>query len=127
MAKVRLSEVSTVPTPAVGSVSLFAKTDKKFWFKNSDGDEHEILSDASPGVHGYQVEIINLSPTDILNKSITLGMAPDYPERTLLQIEGAGPTIYNVDFEVVGDSLSWNGKRLDGLLDDTDIVQIIYM
>ena len=68
---------------------------------------------------------IELNATDISNKYVTLNSTPTEPEKTTLSIVGGVSQDYGLDFEVIGNTLSWNGLTLDGELEIGDILVIV--
>ena len=69
---------------------------------------------------------ITLTATDISNKYVTLSDIPTEPNKTTLSIVGGVPQTYGIDFEVVGNQLSWNGLALDGELEAGDVLIIAF-
>jgi hypothetical protein len=78
------------------------------------------------GFNGYYVEQFLLNEEMVLEKSITLSNAPTHPNRTLVFVDGAGPTFIGLDFFVIGNRVSWDLMRLDGVLDANDRLQVVY-
>ena len=126
MARIRLGKIAADTAPPSGQVSVFAKTDDNLYVKLATGDEFQLVNSGTPGALGYSVEQLEITPTQALNKEITLADVPNFPQKTLLYIDGGAAAFYNLDFEVTGDVLSWSGKRLDGLLTSGDLVRIVY-
>lgn len=71
------------------------------------------------------LEPIELTATDISNKFITLPNTPTDPDKTQLFIIGGTTALYGEDFTVSGNSLSWNGLGLDGLLSEFDQLVVL--
>lgn len=126
MGRIRLGKVASETAPPAGQVTFFAKSDDNLYVKLATGDEFQLINSGTPGALGYSVEQIEIDSTQELNKQITLSLTPSFPEKTLLYIDGGAPAFYTLDFEVTGDVLSWSGKRLDGLLEQGDLVRIVY-
>lgn len=126
MARIRLGQIATESAPPAGQISFYAKTDDNLYFQTGSGDEYQLLNSGTPGVGGYKVEQHLVDLGQLVSKEIELSEIPTHPTMTLVQIEGAGPTFYGVDFTVSGNVLTWNSLRLDGLLGLNDRVQIIY-
>ena len=128
MAKIRLATVTTETSPPAGQLAVYAKTiDQSLYLREPSGTERVILDGSSPGAFGYRVENFTLSAGQAASKSITLSTAPTFPTKTLLQVDGAGASFYGLDFEVSGAVVSWNGLRLDGLLESGDVVQVVFI
>lgn len=76
---------------------------------------------------GANVETFVLSGTDLSNKFITLLSEPLFPNSVTLVPYGGIPQRNGIDFEVIGDQVSWDGKGLDGnFLEVNDILIIQY-
>lgn len=76
---------------------------------------------------GANVETFVLDATDLSNKFITLLNEPLFPNSVTLVPDGGIPQRNGIDFEVIGDQISWNGKGLDGnFLELNDILIIQY-
>jgi hypothetical protein len=73
-----------------------------------------------------QTEIFTLSALDISNKFLSLSTEPQSGECVSLFPVGGLMQVNGVDFDVVGNVLSWNGLGLDGFLEENDIVVIKY-
>lgn len=113
------------PSPPVGQVSFYSKIDKSLYFQTEDGNEYKILDSSQP--ISYEIEYITVTLLDFVNKSITLNATPNFPDRTLLTVEGGPPQFYNLDYAVVGSSVTWDLLGLDGLIEVGDIIQVIYV
>lgn len=75
----------------------------------------------------YSVEYRTLTAQEELDKQIQLAVTPTEPNRTLLDIlEGGGTATLGVDFDVIGDILSWAGGPLDGLLTEGDQIRVVF-
>jgi hypothetical protein len=62
---------------------------------------------------GNTREIFTLNQTNLDNKYVTLSSSPLFPDTVTLTPSGGIPQINGVDFEVIGDQLSWDGLGLD--------------
>lgn len=60
---------------------------------------------------------ITLLESDIQNKKVILDPAPLYPANVNLIPYGGIPQANGIDFEVVGNELTWNGLGLDNFLE----------
>jgi len=127
MARIILATIPTTDTPNPGQVSIYAKGDKKLYFKDDLGDEHLLLYGGATTGAEYKVEYVELSLGDIISKEIELSEAPTQPERTLVDVfHGGGPMRFGIDFTVSGTTLSWSGGRFDTVLEAEDELRIIY-
>jgi hypothetical protein len=74
----------------------------------------------------FIVNKITLTPTNILNKNVTLSQPPITPSQVSLEVIGGPEQNYGTDFTVSGMTLSWSGLFLDGVLVAGDILNIYY-
>lgn len=72
------------------------------------------------------VEYRTLSSGEAASKSIVLLSVPYLSSYTVLDILGGTSQQYSVDYSVTGNTLSWNGLALDGLLSAGDTLRVIY-
>jgi len=126
MARIRLGTVASETDPPTGQVSFYAKNDENLYLRRADGNEFALLHSGMAGVGGYEVEQHILDLVDVLNKEVTLLETPTQPVFTLMMIDGGPPLFYGLDLTVSGNTVSWNGTRLDGLIEVGDRIQIIY-
>lgn len=76
---------------------------------------------------GANVEVIVLNATDLANKYVPLMDSPLFPLSVTLVPDGGIPQRNGVDFEIIGNHVSWNGKGLDGnFLEVNDVLIIQY-
>lgn len=74
-----------------------------------------------------KMEEIEITSQHISQKSFNLTEAPNYYLNIHFLPDGGPPQRPTIDFELVGEkTISWNGKGLDGILSEGDIVNIIY-
>jgi hypothetical protein len=71
-------------------------------------------------------QIITLTQTDIDNKYVVLNTIPLVPEALAIIPVGGPEQLYEIDYEIIGNILSWNGLGLDGFLNDTDKLIVRY-
>lgn len=69
---------------------------------------------------------VTLTPTDIINKNITLPSAPTYPSGVSLLPEGGPNQRYGIDYSVSGSILSWSGLGLENFLESGETITISY-
>lgn len=75
---------------------------------------------------GYRFERKQITAQNIIDKYITLDATPAIPDVVIVDMENGIKQINGVDFEVIGNKISWDGLGLDGFIDDTDILLIQY-
>lgn len=73
---------------------------------------------------GVTVSTITLTPTDITNKYVVLSNTPYLPSSVTVIPAGGIEQVNGIDFEVIGNQLSWSGKGLDGFLEVNDVLII---
>jgi len=73
------------------------------------------------------VDYFALSPADILNKYVTLSLAPKNPSETALNIIEGSSQYYGTDYVVIGDKVLWTGLGLDGELIAGDELRVMYL
>lgn len=78
------------------------------------------------GPTGGALETIELTQVDIDNKFVLIQYTPSNPEDAILEIVGGVSQLYDVDYIIGGNILSWNGRGLDGFLEVGDILLIQY-
>lgn len=78
------------------------------------------------GIGNNAKEQFKLTQNDIDNKRVQLSTAPRYPDLVSMTIIGGIDQVNGVDFEVIGDYVSWDGLGLDGFLEKHDIIIIQY-
>lgn len=71
-------------------------------------------------------ETFVLNSTDISNKQLTLSGTASLPSQSTLTVANGVGQIYNVDFIISGNVLSWNGLGLDGFLQSGDVIIVSY-
>jgi len=72
-------------------------------------------------------QIITISESDVLNKSVTLSQKAYAVDSTVLYLEGSAPQVYGDDFEIIDEqTLSWDGLGLDGIISEGDKIVITY-
>jgi hypothetical protein len=127
MARIRLGQVISETSPPSGQLSLYAKTDESLYILTPGGIEKLIVDSNCPGFEGYEVEYFTLTLGEIISGEVILAETPAFPSRVLLNVYGASPSFYSLDFTVAGNVLSWTGLGLDGLLAPGDVLQVIYV
>jgi hypothetical protein len=90
------------------------------WTGNSTG------SGSSGGDNTYHTEFRTLTSDEATAKALTLATTPTSPPETDFEPDGAGEQFFGDDYTVSGQTLSWAGLGLDGLLNAGDKVKITY-
>lgn len=72
------------------------------------------LAQLPPITSGFSVYYPKITATDIANKFITLPSSPTIPANTVFDLPSGAPQVYEDDFIVIGNILSWDGRGLDG-------------
>lgn len=127
MARIRIQTTPTDSTPAANQLSIYARPDNNLYTKDSSGVERKLLDDTMSGVGAYEVEYFILTPGDIAAKELTLSATPVNAQKVLVNVDGAPPCFYNLDYTVSGNKVQWTGSRFDGLLETGDVLQIVYV
>lgn len=86
----------------------------------------DFVEGAASAPAGYNVELITISAGQEAAKEVTLSASPTNVNRTLLLIKGAPNQFFGEDYTVSGNTLSWNGLGLDGILAAGDKLAIVY-
>lgn len=66
---------------------------------------------------GTNVDNVTLSQQNLDEKKVSLSSVPAVPGAVTLLPIGGIPQVNGIDFEVVGNELSWNGLGLDNFLE----------
>ena len=69
---------------------------------------------------------VTLTSTDIANKKVILESAPINPLSVSLIPDGGIQQRNEIDFEVIGNEISWNGMGLDGIMEAGEIIFLTY-
>jgi hypothetical protein len=73
------------------------------------------------------VEHRALTPAEVSSKSLTLSNPLTDPTRLVVDVAGGGGALFpGIDYQLTGNSLSWAGLTLDGILESGDRVRLIY-
>lgn len=74
----------------------------------------------------WSVEHRTITSGEITNKELTLANSPSGATSIIVDIVGGTAQGYTSDYVVSGSTLSWNGKNLDGVLEENDVVRVSY-
>lgn len=75
---------------------------------------------------GFGFERIQITQQNLIDKYVTLEFPPATPGSVILDMEGGIKQVNGVDYEILGDKVSWDGLGLDGFIDETDVLLIQY-
>jgi hypothetical protein len=81
------------------------------------------------GSSGSQSRIVEervITLTESNNKTLILNNTPSDPSSVVLDIISGVPQSNGSDFNIVGNSLIWNGFALETTLEQNDKIRIIY-
>lgn len=90
------------------------------------------IADAIAGVQAAAFKQWCLYPAltadHIAAKAFPLPALPLDATCVLLDLtDGRGSAVYDVDFEVIGQQLSWSGKALESYFEENDVVRIYFI
>lgn len=109
----RLTEVQRMGLVLEASEVVFDTTVKSFF-----GGDGLTLGGFPIGKGiGTNVDNVTLSQQNIDEKKVSLSNVPAVPGAVTLLPIGGIPQVNGIDFEVVGNELSWNGLGLDNFLE----------
>jgi hypothetical protein len=80
----------------------------------------------TPVTSDFEQYFHTITAGEITAKEITLPHTPIVAGETVLDVIGGCSQEYSVDYTVSGNTLSWNGLALDGVLTAGDILRVIY-
>ena len=93
----------------------------------TEGDTLRIRWTSDAGTQQQIVRYYTLDQTHEITRTILLPTLPGEPERVVVDVmNGGGTLVYGVDFSIVGQTLTWNGGRLSGLLGVADELRVAY-
>jgi|688.fasta_scaffold00313_15 hypothetical protein len=98
-----------------------------------------IASETTPGIitaedygnfkskksYKFNILDVKLTAQQIAEQKVTLPVAPDFPDTTILSTSGIMQN-YGEDYQVVGNDLIWSGMGLDGFLEEDELIRIFY-
>lgn len=119
---IRILKTGEPSLPPAERVWLYVdQTDGTFKQKNPDGS---IITFGS-GTQ-FTSETIQLTSQMILDKSFELLHTPTSVKGVIFTPAGGPPQLPEIDFNVSGSEVTWNGLGLDGTLEANDIILIHY-
>jgi hypothetical protein len=75
----------------------------------------------------FFIEIRTLTTSEATNKELTLANPPAANNKVTFDLVGGTPQSDPDDFVVVGDTISWDGKTLETVLETGDRIRLIYI
>lgn len=90
-----------------------------------DSGRLALLSEVGNGQYFFRDPKV-VSSDNVSSKSFNLSHAPSNPESSFMLVDGGPPQIHGIDFEIVGQTLYWNGLGLEDLMDEGDEVFVFY-
>ena len=110
--------------PLNNKVAVYAKTDGHLYIKRDNGTEERVTGNAT-----LKIEARIITAQEAFEKRLTLGAVPLEPENISLIIgHGGGPQIKGLGFDISnGTILYWNGKMLDGFIEEGDLFILHYL
>ena len=124
--QVVFSMLTAPPVPDENKVALFVKTDGELYLKREDGTEAKISGKASMKIEARVITAIEAD-----QKFLILQAIPFEPENVSLIIgHGGGTQIKGLSFDISGENntiLYWDGKSLDGFIEEGDIFLLHYL
>ena len=124
---------SGVPSNSLGANGdYYLNTDNGDVYKKSSGIygiQGNIKGSAgAPGTTFTEVtQVVTLSASDVLAKSISLWFAPLVPGNVKLNPWGGPQQRYGADFTVAATTLSWASLGLDNVLEENDTIELSYL
>ena len=114
-----IAEQPIPPNPDPNYLRLYGKTNKKLYFRDSNGIETEIGSTSGGTTTISKTIYPALDAADISNKFYDLPNIPEIPvsSKVRLEIVGGAIQVYGIDFAVINDGIT-GVRRL--IWDSTD-------
>lgn len=104
-----------------GSIPQFGQTVYAFYLSSG-------ASNITPAPTGtFNVEYRTLTAGEATAESLALASTPADASKVIVDAIGGAAQHFGVDFTVAGNSLSWNGLGLDGILEAGDVLRIQYI
>lgn len=119
---IRILKTAEPIVPPADRVWLYVdENDGSFKQKNPDGS----IVNFSAGTQ-ITSETIQLTPQMMIDKAFTLAHAPQSVRSVILIPAGGPPQLPEIDFDIAGSQLVWNGLGLDGILEAGDLILVHY-
>lgn len=68
----------------------------------------------------------DITPSEASAKQFSLPSTPVSPAKVMVLVQGGLSLRYSIDYDLSGTTFSWSGKPLDGVLDDSDVIELFY-
>jgi len=124
--------------PEVGIATMYTPTENFSFFQGTEIEDPsrttimnrdkfliDRLLTTGGGSANYKVEEITLTSTDIIDKEVSLQQTP-IDSNTLLDVMQGPSQRFGVDFNIIGNVLTWDSLGLDNLLEVGDILRVAY-
>ena len=81
----------------------------------------------SPSIaDNYVVDVRTLTALEDTNRQMQLTFTPSDPTKVTLDLIGGTSQVRGLDFDIIGDVLTWNGFSLETVLAAGDKIRIIF-
>jgi hypothetical protein len=126
MSQIILNKRVSPAAPAANKVAVYVKSDGQLYLKRENGVEERVTGRAT-----VKIEPRFISAQEAQEKKIRLSNLPLEPENISLIVGyGGGPQIKGIGFELDGldpQILYWDGKELDGFIEEGDVFLLHYL
>lgn len=75
---------------------------------------------------GYGFEEIPIIQQNLIDKYVILAQTPLIPSAVIVDMVGGIRQVNGVDYQIIGNKLTWEGLGLEGFIDDTDVLLVQY-
>jgi hypothetical protein len=125
--------------PQVGGSTMYRPTSNFSFFQGTEIEDPSrtnifnrdkfiidgLLATGGGGSDNFSVEELDITSTHASNKEILLQNTPS-SVNVLLDIVGGPQQRYGVDYEIIGNKISWSGLYLENDIAPGDIIRIAY-
>lgn len=126
MSQIIFNKRATPTAPGTNKVSLYVKPDGELYMKRENGTEVRVSGSAN-----LKIETRRITTQEALNKQIVLEAVPlDADNISLIIGHGGGPQVKGLGFDISEEDstiLYWNGKELDGFIEEDDVFILHYL
>lgn len=126
MSQLIFNKRASPAAPTANKITVYAKTDGELYIKRESGEEERVTGRAS-----MKIEARVITNQEATNKQLVLQETPLEPNNISLIIgHGGGPQIKGLGFDISYSNptvLYWNGKDLDGFIEEGDVFILHYL